>query len=377
MTDQAPIPDQSAASQSVSPEPAPTKSWARVWVPKIILIVLGLVAAYLIFTLLIPQFGSFEQGWEAALAIPRGWLIVIVVGALASILVYPLTAPAAIPGLSYKPAFIDRQAGFAISTGVPWGGGAIAVGVQYGILSRYNVPQRRAAAAVAADAVWTYLMTFGAPALALLALFVIERRTVEGQFEIIALIAAAAFLISVIFIAIILRSEAGARRIGTLAQRLVNVMFRLVHKGPPDLVESVVGFHDTAAEMVATRWKQLTLTNALAQFTPFIVLWGALYGTGAFDGELTVLEAFVAFSVALLLAAVPIAPGGLGTVDAALIGLLIYFGADSGQATAADIIWRAFAFFPQMIVGFGALLFFFADRRRLSRRASATSGLVS
>jgi uncharacterized protein (TIRG00374 family) len=351
--------------QAISPDAAtPPKSWARTWVPKIILIVLGLIAAYLIFTVLIPQFGSFEQGWQAALSIPREWLIVIVIGAIASIAVYPLTAPAAIPGLGYKPAFLDRQSGFAISTGVPWGGGAIAVGVQYGILSRYNVPQRKAAAAVAADAVWTYLMTFGAPALALIALFAIERRTVEGQFEIIAVIAAVAFLISVIFIAIILRSEAGARRIGTVAQRIVGIAFRIVHKGPPNMVESVVGFHDTAAEMVATRWKQLTITNALAQFTPFVVLIGALYGTGALDGDLTVLEAFVAFSVALLLAAVPIAPGGLGTVDAALIGLLMYFGADAAQATAADIMWRAFAFFPQMIIGFGALGYFLLDRKR-------------
>jgi len=363
--------DSAASNPTQSAADVRPKSWARVWIPKIILIVLGLGAAYLIFTELIPQFGSFEQGWEAAQQIPRGWLIVIIVGALASILVYPLTAPAAIPGLGYKPAFIDRQGGFAISTGVPWGGGAIAVGVQYGILARYKVPQSKAAAAVAADAVWTYLMTFGAPAVALLALFAIERRTVEGQFELIAVIAAVLFLVSVVFIAIILRSEAGARKIGGLAQRLVNVLFRVVHKGPPDMVESVVGFHDTAATMVATRWKQLTLTNALAQFTPFVVLWAALYGTGAFENELTVLEAFVAFSVALLLAAVPIAPGGLGTVDAALIGLLIYFGASSGQATAADIIWRAFAFFPQMLIGFGALLFFFWDRKRIEKRASA------
>ncbi|MFY9330942.1 MAG: flippase-like domain-containing protein [Candidatus Nanopelagicales bacterium] len=349
-------------------QPPAEKSWARQWLPKIILTVLGLVAAVLIFTLLIPQFGNFAQGWEAALAIPREWLIVIVIGALISIFVYPLTAPAAIPGLAYKPAFIDRQAGFSIATGVPWGGGAIAVGVQYSILARYGVPQRRAAAAVAADAVWTYLMTFGTPALALIALFAIERRTIDGQFELIAVIAAIIFAISTVFIAIILRSEAGARRVGTWAQGLISWVFRLIHKAPPDVVDSVVGFHDTAAEMVSTRWKQLTITNAAAQFAPFIVLIGALYGTGAFDGDLTVLEAVVAFSVALLLASVPIAPGGLGTVDAALIALLITFGASSAQATAADIIWRAFAYFPQMLVGFGALLYFFADRKRLNAK---------
>lgn len=351
------------------PATEPTsRSWIRQWLPKIILIVLGLVAAVLIFTLLIPQFGNFEQGWQAALAIPREWLIVIVVGSLFSILVYPLTAPAAIPGLGYKAAFLDRQAGFAIATGVPWAGGAIAVGVQYSVLATYRVPQRKAAAAVAADAVWTYLMTFGTPAMALVLLFGLERRTISSQLEFLALIAAIAFIVSVVIIAIVLRSETGARRVGTWAQGIIAWVFRLVHKAPPDVVDSIVGFHESAAQMVSTRWKQLTLTNALAQFAPFVVLIGALYGTGAFDTELTILEAIVAFSVALLLASVPIAPGGLGTVDAALIGLLVTFGATSAQATAADIIWRAFAYFPQMLIGFGALLYFFWDRRRISAR---------
>lgn len=337
---------------------------AKSWIPKVILIVLGLVAAYFIFTLLIPQFGSFEQGWEAALSIPPGWFIAIVLGAVFAIGVYPLTASAAIPGLSYRAAFVDRQAGYLISTGIPWGGGAIAVGTQYAILDRYGVSQKRAAAAVAADAVWTYLMTFGTPAVALALLFVIERRTVDGEFEWLALIGGVLFLVSVVLIAVILRSTTGARRLGLLAQRPVSFAFRIIKKSPPDLVESVVGFNETAADMVSTRWKQITVTNLFAQLAPFLVLVFALYGMGGYDGSLTVLESFVAFSVAMLLASVPIAPGGLGTVDAALIALLVYFGADSGTATAVDIIWRAFVYFPQMIVGMGALGIFAWDRKR-------------
>lgn len=337
---------------------------AKSWIPKIILIVLGLVAAYFIFTELIPQFGSFEQGWEAALSIPMGWFIAIIGASIFAIAVYPLTAPAAIPGLSYRAAFVDRQAGYLISTGIPWGGGAIAVGTQYAILDRYGVSQKRAAAAVAADAVWTYLMTFGMPALALALLFIVERRTVEGEFEWIALVGGVLFLGSVALIAVILRSTSGARRLGLLAQRPVSLAFRLIKKTPPNVVESVVGFNDTAADMVATRWKQITVTNVLAQLSPFLVLVFALYGMGGFDGSLTVLEAFVAFSVAMLLASVPIAPGGLGTVDAALIALLVYFGADKGTATAVDIIWRGFVYFPQMLVGVGALGIFAWDRKR-------------
>lgn len=352
------------------PETTPKPAW-RGWVVKGVLLVVGLAAAYLIFTELIPQFGNFEQGLQAALAIPTPWLIAIVVASILAIAVYPLTAPAAIPGLPYKAAFVDRQAGFLISTGIPWGGGAIAVGTQYAILARYGVSQKRAAAAVAADAVWTYLMTFGAPAIGLLALFLVERRTVDESYELLALGAAIVFGVSVLVIALVLRSEVSARRVGGLAQSVVRFAFRVIKKAPPDVAGSVVGFHDTASEMVATRWKQLTLTNAAAQVTPFLVIVFALIGMGAFGAELSVLEAFVAFSVALLVASVPIAPGGLGTVDAALIGLLVYFGASPAEATAVDLIWRAFNYFPQMFVGFVAFLIFAWDRRRDRRRTGS------
>ena len=95
----------------------------------------------------------------------------------------------------------------------------------------------------------------------------------------------------------------------------------------------------------------------------------ALYGVGAHG--ITPLEAFAAFSVALVLTTVPLAPGGAGTVDAALIGMLVAFGADYSQAVAADIIWRAFCFFPQMIVGWLAVVFFAIERRIAAKRAAA------
>ena len=48
---------------------------------------------------------------------------------------------------------------------------------------------------------------------------------------------------------------------------------------------------------------------------------------------------------------IPVTPGGLGTVDAVLIGLLTTFGVDNGAATAADLVWRAASYIPQMAVG--------------------------
>ena len=359
-------------------ETAKAGGW-KSWLPKVILTVLGIALAYFIFDYMASNFGGFEKGVQAAFSMPALWTGLAIAAAIVAIGVYPLTAPAAIPGLKYEAAFVDRQGGFAISTTIPFGGGPIAVATQYAILARYGVQQRLAAAAVAADAIWTYLMTFGAPGVALVLLWVFERRTLTGNecgaipcdtIDIIIIIAGVVCLLSMAGIAFVLRSRSNAQKVGDFAQGALGRVFRLIKRTPPNVVESVVGFNDTAAEMVGKRWLPITITNVLAQLTPMFVVLAALRGVGA--DAVTVLEVFAAFSVALLLTTVPLAPGGAGTVDAALIGMLVAFGATFEQAVAADVIWRAFCFLPQMVLGWIAVGYF-AIRQRLARRKAAAS----
>ena len=349
------------------------------WLPKIVLTVLGIALAFFIFDYMANNFGGFEQGVTAAFSMPPFWTIAAIVAAIIAIGVYPLTAPAAIPKLGYVPAFVDRQGGFAISTTIPFGGGPIAVATQYAILARYGVQQRLAAAAVAADAIWTYLMTFGAPGVALILLWIFERRSLTGSecgaipcqtIDIIIIVAGLICLASMAGIAFVLRSRSNAQKVGDFVQGAIGGVFRLVKRTPPNVVESVVGFNDTAAEMVGTRWVPITITNVLAQLTPMFVVLAALRGVGA--DSVTVLEVFAAFSVALLLTTVPLAPGGAGTVDAALIGMLVAFGASFEQAVAADVIWRAFCFLPQMVLGWIAVGYF-AIQQRIARRKAAAA----
>ena len=101
-----------------------------------------------------------------------------------------------------------------------------------------------------------------------------------------------------------------------------------------------------------------------AQMAPLLVLWAALEGLGVTRTELSLVELFAAFSVALVLTAFPITPGGLGTVDAALIALLIAFGVDSSTAVAADLLWRLVWFMPQLLVGALAVAKYGWDRRQ-------------
>lgn len=326
-----------------------------------IMILVGLAVMVAVFAFLFPQMGTYEDAFAQLATISAPWLVALAVTGLAATIVYPFTAMAAIPHLPYRHAFVDRQVGFLISNVIP-GGGAIAVGTQYSILSSYGVSTTAAAAAVAADAIWTYLMVLGTPALAV-ALLVIEGRSAAG-YQLAAVAGIIVVIVSVVAIAAILRSPDTARRIGERLQRPASALWHLVHRTPPDVVARLVDFNEHASTMVGRRWKALTLTNTAAQIAPYFVLVCALAGLGAFPDPLTWVEVFAAYAIALLLTSFPITPGGLGTVDAVLVLLLRQFGADSSDAIAADLIWRLVWFLPQLLAGLGALGVYSWGRRR-------------
>ena len=230
------------------------------------------------------------------------------------------------------------------------------------MLAKYGVPQARAAAAVTADAIFTYLFTLGAPAIAV-TLLVIEGRS-AGGFVTTAVIGLTVVIVSLIVIVAVLRSESAARKIGGWAQKPLNSVLRKFGKEASDVTLILVQFHDQASDLIRTRWKALAITNVAAQMAPMLVLWAALEGLGVTHSQLSLVELFAAFSIALVLTAFPITPGGLGTVDAALIALLIAFGVDGSTAVAADLLWRMVWFMPQLLVGALAVAKYGWDRRQ-------------
>lgn len=66
---------------------------------------------------------------------------------------------------------------------------------------------------------------------------------------------------------------------------------------------------------------------------------------------------------------IPITPGGVGTVDAFMISILVASGTDNATAVAAALVWRAASFVPQIIVGVLALVSWY----RTAGKAFATT----
>ena len=328
---------------------------------KVIAALVSVVILAAVFFFLFPKFADYGEALEQIKAMQPWWIAALVAASLLNIVIYPFTEIAAIPGLSYRAAFMSRQAAFTISNVIP-GGGAVAIATQYAILAGYRVSAVKAAAAVSADGAWTYLITLAAPSIAL-GLLLIEGDSV-ASFTIAAFVGLIIVVASVTVISVVLRSEEGAERIGMWAQRPANWVFRRIRRPAPDVVKPLMDFHTHAAEMVGERWRSLTVTNVAAQLAPLVVLMVAMAALGMMPSPVTYIEAFAAYSIALLLTMFPLTPGGLGTVDAALVALLVGFGADSSLALAADLIWRVVWFVPQLLVGLAALGIYRLDRRK-------------
>jgi uncharacterized protein (TIRG00374 family) len=112
--------------------------------------------------------------------------------------------------------------------------------------------------------------------------------------------------------------------------------------------------------LLKSRWAWITGAQLAVSLTQFLILYVALRGVEAQDGTQTsILVVFAAFAISQLGLMVPITPGGLGTVDAAMIALMVSFGVSNGDATAADLVWRATSYIPQIIIGIIAIVLWY------------------
>jgi uncharacterized protein (TIRG00374 family) len=170
----------------------------------------------------------------------------------------------------------------------------------------------------------------------------------------VAVIGVAASGVAVVASTVALRSERGARTVGRWADRLINPLTRRLARGRSvDLTGKLLNFRSSVIGVTQPRCLPVTASTLLLQLTSWAILVLALRGLEAGAGNVTVTwtEALAAFSFARVASFIPITPGGLGTVDAALAALLTGFGATTSQALAADLVWRAASYVPQVLIG--------------------------
>lgn len=333
----------------------PAGPTARLDVRKsVILGVIGIAFIVLIFWKVIPQIGSYSDALQALESMTVAAIVIIVATVILYLAVYGTTYKAAEPSLKYMQSQQVTQAAFTISNGVP-AGGAVGLAVQFGMLTSFRLRATNATAAITAVSVWSTFISLGFPILGVVAL------TLSGTADSVAWLGVLGLgiLVSVIVLfVLVMRSPALAQRVGNAGNAILAPLKRRVSRlKDVDVAGPIVRFRADMYDLLRRRWLLLTVAQVGIALTQFFILFAALRGVEGWGSSGTsFLDAFGAYSISRIMLMVPITPGGLGTMDALMIQLLVSSGTDKGAATAADLVWRATSYFPQIVVGLFALV---------------------
>ena len=83
----------------------------------------------------------------------------------------------------------------------------------------------------------------------------------------------------------------------------------------------------------------------------FAVLLVALRVLEVTSAEVSLIEAFAAWSVIRLFGSLPLTPGGLGIVELGLTSLLVGFGGGQPEVVASVLVYRVLTIAPTLVLG--------------------------
>ena len=151
-----------------------------------------------------------------------------------------------------------------------------------------------------------------------------------------------------------------------MGRTVQSVLNRIRRRRPPaeGLPDRLLAERDFIKDVLGSHLRRASLGSLGKVFFDFGALLAALAAVGTQPRPSLVLLAYV---VASFLGMVPITPGGLGFVEAGLVGTLHLAGVGTGDATLATLAYRLVSYWLPMPVGLLALVLF---RRRYGRGGS-------
>jgi uncharacterized protein (TIRG00374 family) len=302
-----------------------------------------------VFAYLLPQIADYAEVWSVVTALSWEWIVALAAVTIVNVLSCAAPWMAALPGLGFMHALRVTSASSALSLVAP-GGTAVAMATQFGMLRSWGLEGRPVGLAVAMTNIWGQFVTYGFPVLAIVALTAAGGR--NPTLDWVALIGLAVLIAIVAAFAVGLSSKRLARKVGDRAARIATWLKGIVNKGPVRWSgDEFVTFRAEAIELLRRRWHVLTIAVLASQLAVFLVLVITLRAVGVGPTEVSLVEAFAAWSLIRALGSIPITPGGFGIEELALTGALVGFGAGNADAVAVTLIYRFLTVVPTLALG--------------------------
>ena len=316
---------------------------------RVIGIAIAVVVIGGVFLFVLPKIADYRAVLDTIGDLTWEQVLVLAGATVLNIVTFAPPFMAALPGLGFVRALVVTQASTA-STYIAPGGAAVGIALAYAMLRGWAFLPAAVTLAVALTGVWNQLFLLGAPAVALALL------TVAGGsnplLQTVALIGLAVFVVALVAFVGALSGDAGARWVGDHAARITTWALRLVRRRPVVWGgASLVAFRHEAVGLLRRRWWALTLGTLAGQLSVFLVLVACLRTLGVTEQQVTLTEAFAAWTLVRLLGSLPITPGGLGVVELGLTGALVGFGGPNDAVVAAVLLYRALTILPTLALG--------------------------
>jgi uncharacterized membrane protein YbhN (UPF0104 family) len=313
---------------------------------------LGIAVLVVTFVFVLPRIANYRDVWAVVKDLSWQQIGVLLAATAANLATYAPPWMAALPGLRFRQAFVLTQASTA-STYVLPGGAAVGMGVSYGMLRGWGFTGRPVTLALALTGIWNQFAMLAFPVVAL-ALLTLSKEQ-NPLLQTVAFIAFAVLVVAAAGFAVGFASDRVAKWVGDTGARVVTRLLRVIRRQPVKWDgDSFVSFRHETVGLLKRRGLALTLATLAGQLTVFIVLLACLRVFGVTAGEVTLIEAFAAWSLARLLGSLPITPGGLGIVEVGLTGALVGFGGNNAEVVAAVLVYRFLTIVPTLLLGLGA-----------------------
>jgi putative heme transporter len=292
----------------------------------------------LAFLVVLPRLADYGEVWGQVRQLGPGSIAALAVATVLNLATFGPPLMAALPGIGFRRAFIAAQASTA-STYVAPCGAAVGIALMFVLLRRTGFRGAAIGLAVALTGLWNQLAMLSFPALALGLLTLTGGR--DPLLQTVGALGLVLFVAALGLFALALASHRVARRAGELLARLTNRWE----------AGTLLGFRAQAIALLRRRWLHLSLATLAGQLTVFLVLLASLRTLGVEGGEVSLVEAFAAWSIVRLLGSLPLTPGGIGIVEIGLTTALVGFGGDRAEVVAAVLVYRFLTVVPTLVLG--------------------------
>ncbi len=247
------------------------------------------------------------------------------------------------------------------------GGGATATAVSASLLHRAGLDTSRAATGLAASTGLQLATTLALPVFALPAI-------VGGAPVAHGLLTAVYLGLCVLVVllgagALSFTTDRPVRLAGNAVQWLLNKTVRR-RRPVSGLGNSFLADRDSIRSALGDRWRAALFSAVANAGFDYLALLSAVHAVGGDPRPSLVL---LAYTAAELLALVPLTPGGVGFVEAGLVGTLSLAGVGGQQALAATLLYRVAAFWLPIPAGAAAYALFVRRYPAVNSRTRSAS----